>query len=357
MQHVQTLLSSGTSRSASICQLAPGFVQEQRQFCRNHFPLMESVVHGYMMGLQECKFQFEKERWNCTGHEIMLPGPQKPRTYMDRLIAKSTRESAYVLAIVAAGVSHAVTKACSSGVHETCGCDRTVYEHPQAPNFKWSGCSDNIHFGTAFTRQFLDVREKRKMQRNAKLGLTNLHNNHVGRQSVMTNMRIRCKCHGVSGSCETRTCWRSVPSFRVVGTELKKLFEEATQVEYRNKRLEPAFMSGNRAARNLRPNSDGNNNPTTNSGTPRVTENNLIYLRDSPSFCDHNHNWGSLGTSGRLCNATDHSAADSCNHLCCQRNFIRVEYTQEVDCDCKFHWCCEVRCKKCKQVTVTATCN
>ena len=93
-----------------------------------------------------------------------------------------TRESAFVLAVTSAGISHAVTKACSSGMHDSCGCDRTIYDHERQPNFEWSGCSDNIHFGAAFSRKFLDSREKGRVQRNPKLGLTNLHNNHVGRQ-------------------------------------------------------------------------------------------------------------------------------------------------------------------------------
>lgn len=67
-------------------------------------------------------------------------------------------------------------------MHDSCGCDRTIYDHERQPNFEWSGCSDNIHFGAAFSRKFLDSREKGRVQRNPKLGLTNLHNNHVGRQ-------------------------------------------------------------------------------------------------------------------------------------------------------------------------------
>ncbi|VDP25400.1 unnamed protein product [Schistosoma mattheei] len=101
--------------------------------------------------------------------------------YLYSIFFVGTRESAYVLAVTSAGVSHAVTKACSSGLHDNCGCDRTIYDHPREPNFEWSGCSDNIYFGAEFSRQFLDVRERNRLKRNPKLGLTNLHNNYVGR--------------------------------------------------------------------------------------------------------------------------------------------------------------------------------
>jgi len=45
-------------------------------------------------------------------------------------------------------------------------------------------------------------------------------------------MKIQCKCHGVSGSCEVKTCWRSVPSFREVGSILKDKYNGATEVIY-----------------------------------------------------------------------------------------------------------------------------
>jgi len=39
------------------------------------------------------------------------------------------------------------------------------------------------------------------------------------RQIIERAMRIECKCHGVSGSCELRTCWKAMPSFREVSRQ------------------------------------------------------------------------------------------------------------------------------------------
>lgn len=120
-----------------------------------------------------------------------------------------TREAAFVYAISSAGVAFAVTRACSSGELEKCGCDRTVHGVspqgkcgrwggesgraeawpslicgpfcPPAPGFQWSGCSDNIAYGVAFSQSFVDVRERSKGASSSR-ALMNLHNNEAGRK-------------------------------------------------------------------------------------------------------------------------------------------------------------------------------
>jgi len=52
----------------------------------------------------------------------------------------------------------------------------------------------------------------------------------VYEQAIEDYMNVQCKCHGVSGSCEIRTCWRSVPPFQEVGSILNDKYNGATEV-------------------------------------------------------------------------------------------------------------------------------
>lgn len=122
------------------------------------------------------------------------------------LYIAATRETAFIHAITTAGVSHAVTRACSSGRLERCGCDRsveggatTVRSSSPANDvttgadgggggggaskaFQWAGCSDNVAYGSAFSKSFVDAREIRPKRRDSAKTLMNLHNNNAGRK-------------------------------------------------------------------------------------------------------------------------------------------------------------------------------
>ena len=80
-----------------------------------------------------------------------------------------------------------------------------------------------IWFFFQVSRQFLDSGETGSNPRS----LANLHNNQAGRVAVRKTMRQLCKCHGVSGSCATQTCWRQISDFKEVGTFLKKQYKRA----------------------------------------------------------------------------------------------------------------------------------
>ena len=96
------------------------------------------------------------------------------------VLCLGTREAAFVHAISSAGVSHAVTRSCSSGHLDSCGCDRSI-QGTSPQGFEWAGCSDNIAYGNAFSKNFVDVRERAKGKRAGK-ALMNLHNNEAGRR-------------------------------------------------------------------------------------------------------------------------------------------------------------------------------
>lgn len=50
-----------------------------------------------------------------------------------------------------------------------------------ASGFQWSGCSDNIAYGVAFSQSFVDIRERSKGA-SSNRALMNLHNNEAGRK-------------------------------------------------------------------------------------------------------------------------------------------------------------------------------
>jgi len=103
---------------------------------------------------------------------------------------------AFVHAISSAGVAHTVTRACSTGSLNRCGCDKTVGQRTTigpgasrrnarglsgSTSFQWAGCSDNAAYGSAFAKLFVDARERAK-GKEASRALMNLHNNNAGRK-------------------------------------------------------------------------------------------------------------------------------------------------------------------------------
>lgn len=53
----------------------------------------------------------------------------------------------------------------------------------------------------------------------------------------------------------------------------------------------------------------------------RPTSEDLLYLDDSPNYCDASNHTGTTGTSGRACNRTS-SGTDGCNLMCCGRGSV-----------------------------------
>lgn len=114
-----------------------------------------------------------------------------------------------------------------------------------------------------------------------------------------------CKCHGVSGSCTMKTCWHSLPHFREVGKALMRKYWKARSVSVAAVAGgHQQRSSGKRSSKRLRLKL----RLTRSSAAveePKITE--LVYLEQSPNYCDRDFGTGSLGTYGRSCNRTSTS--------------------------------------------------
>lgn len=49
-------------------------------------------------------------------------------------------------------------------------------------------------------------------------------------QVVRSSLSTACKCHGVSGSCSIKTCWKALPDFDKIGATLKERYFLAVEV-------------------------------------------------------------------------------------------------------------------------------
>ncbi|KAL4713766.1 hypothetical protein ACJJTC_004297 [Scirpophaga incertulas] len=132
-------------------------------------------------------------------------------------------------------------------------------------------------------------------------------------QVVKEMVRRECKCHGVSGSCAVRTCWRALPAFPAVAAALAD--------KYRRARLVAAVAAAATATAGAGAAARGRAGPLYapplaqpvaptqglllrrgGGGTgraPRRSE--LVYLQPSPSYCEPSAAAAAPGTRGRHC--------------------------------------------------------
>ncbi|KAK4809324.1 hypothetical protein QYF61_023317 [Mycteria americana] len=381
-----------------ICDNIPGLVNKQRQLCQRYPDIMQSVGEGAKEWIRECQHQFRHHRWNCSTLD-------RDHTVFGRVMLRSSREAAFVYAISSAGVVYAITRACSQGDLKACSCDplKRGRSKDERGEFDWGGCSDNINYGIRFAKAFVDAKEKKVKDARA---LMNLHNNRCGRMAVKRFLKLECKCHGVSGSCTLRTCWLAMSDFRKTGDYLRKKYNGAIQVTMNqdgtgftvaNKNFRkptktdlvyfensPDYCVMDKSA------AFGGHAAAPRCGTCCDRNDEVSPLRQSyprpPSQGVDTHSYhcyqlrgggwrkhltkaeevrttrsrflpaGSLGTAGRVCNKMSRGT-DGCEVMCCGRGYDTMRVTRVTKCECKFHWCCAVRCKECEDTVDVHTCK
>jgi wingless-type MMTV integration site family protein 11 len=295
-----------------------GLLKDQRLICRRNLELMPVVVRASRQVVDICQELFADRRWNCSSVQLAP-------NYMADLTGGS-REQAYLYALSAASLTQAIAKACSSGASAKCSCGPLPNEPPPG-EFKWGGCGDDVGFGVIFSKWFTDTPWNKK--KNSKRHLVNIHNNAVGRQMVSESLAPTCKCHGVSGSCSIKTCWKALPDIRQFGLALQKRYATALEVNARTERRsrQRSLVAVQRNRRS-------------------VAEDELVYYTISPDYCLPDKSLGSIGTRGRECQK-DHPGSGGCRSMCCGRGYTVETVQVRHRCDCKYYWCCYVKCSTC----------
>ncbi|XP_049772038.1 protein Wnt-11b-2-like [Schistocerca cancellata] len=352
---------SGACRRA---RASLGLARRQARLCRSaDGEAMPHVARAAALAAATCQALFADRRWNCSS---VNSAPA-----FSRDLTTGTREQAYVYALSSAAVAHAVARACAAGTLRQCGCALPPRDPPNG-NFKWGGCGDNLKWGLSFARRFTDPPERRSAKEKPKsrstvapapasggsggsgrlrgrvrrqLAAVNLHNNRAGRLAVEASVQTQCKCHGVSGSCNIKTCWRALPPLADVGERLKRRFAVAAEVVSRRVG----------AGRRLLPAPAPQAAPAAAARAP-FSHHDLIYVTKSPDYCQRDPRVGSVGTKHRICNTTSHGY-DSCNEMCCGRGHYTVTVERVERCHCKYYWCCYVKCKTCRYWEEVHRCN
>ncbi|KAK7174584.1 hypothetical protein R3I93_001710 [Phoxinus phoxinus] len=293
--------------------------RRQKRLCRREPGLAETLRESVRLSLLECRYQFRNERWNCS-----MDG-------RGSLLKRGFKETAFLLAVSSAALSHALAKACSSGRMERCTCDDSPgLQHREA--WQWGVCGDNLKYSTKFLKKFLGQKRVSKDLR----AQIDSHNINVGIRAVKSGLKTTCKCHGVSGSCAVRTCWKQLSPFQDTGHLLKYRYDTAIRVHsVTNSATGETELASPRRHSNTVP-------------RPRPTE--LVFLEESPSFCRPSRY--SPGTAGRPC-----SKDTSCSSLCCGRGYNTALHLTTLSCHCQVRWCCHVECQTCLREEEVYTCK
>ncbi|KFB53736.1 AGAP009735-PA-like protein [Anopheles sinensis] len=295
---------SPMTKSPGPCRYLVG-TRKQNHQCRRDIGLPEAIKEARRLAVTHCEEQFRYDRWNCS---IETRGKRN-------IFKKVYRETAFVHALTAAAITHAVARACAEGKMTKCQCASERKPEATSLAWRWGGCSDNLKHGKRVARNFLELQPKAgdpvaEMLR---------HDSEVGISAITSAMTDRCKCHGVSGSCSMKTCWRRLGDFNTTAALLRTKYHLAIRkIPVNNK------TSRRSAPRDFRPRD--------------AVYDQLYYFETSPTFCSV--------TRGRRC-----LHPDNCATLCCGRGYTTKVIKTLEKCRCRFTngRCCQVVCDYCEK--------
>lgn len=156
-------------------------------------------------------------------------------------------------------------------------------------------------------------------------------------KAVRATLRKQCRCHGVTGSCAALTCWRRLPPFKEIGKYLDEKYRKAKRVRYIKNKFRTKGSKGFK--------------------TIARREQTLIYTDTSPDYCERNVTVASQGVLGRECQGTEKNL-EKCRKICTSCGLKAIDYKelQSINCNCRFQWCCKVKCGLCQRPVCKTKC-
>ncbi|KAH8411887.1 hypothetical protein KR222_001281, partial [Zaprionus bogoriensis] len=361
------------------------------EICRHDSALLKEIINGINLGFRECEFQFRNRRWNCT----VL------RKSMRKILMRDSRETGFVNAITAAGVTYAVTKACTMGQLVECSCDKSHMRRNGGQPQMVNAATAEAALERQQQRQQMPLQQLQQQRNNNNNNLTDLllgrRNNQRGggkrgRRKFWDNIKFPqgewewggCSDNVNFGLRHSRAFLDAKHRQRRsdLGTLVKLHNNNAGRLAIRDAmRLEckchglsgsctvktcwlkmPPFREISSrlrdrydGARKVALRNDGNSFMPETPHTKPANKYQLVYADDSADFCTANPKTGALGTQDRECNATS-LGPDSCDLLCCSRGHKHRVVKELTNCNCVFKWCCEVTCEKCVEHREVNTC-
>uniref|UniRef100_A0A8R1I181 Protein Wnt n=1 Tax=Caenorhabditis japonica TaxID=281687 RepID=A0A8R1I181_CAEJA len=297
--------------------------------CRSHPSTVISAFEGIQEGLAHCANRLRFQQWDCSEagnimHDppllrsggCLFNGAQAARDPFQEVLFRYSsiplgfRESSLIWALSSASAAWGVATACAQGWIDDCACNNHLGQN----EYEFGGCTHGVQHGITASRKLLT----KVGAVSSLLRKVEKHNLKAGRLAVKKTLISSCKCHGVSGSCQQKTCWKRTATLEHITDYLVEKYARAKLY--------------------------------TDDSVVKTTD--LIYLEASPDVCN------TKSVAGRVCawrNET-HTQGD-CDRLCCGNGFSIRHEVVRVKCDCEFVWCCNLVCKDCIQHRWISTCN
>lgn len=283
--------------------------KRQTKMCKREPGISSILVTAKQQAIAACEEAFQYDRWNCS----LIYNKKAKRS----IFKKIYRETAFIYALVAASITHAVARGCSSGELDRCSC---LGSFQNETNLR-GGCGDDFKYGKRFTRNFLEW----KQAGNDQIAEILKQDVNIGIDAVGEQLKEVCKCHGFSGSCTTKTCWKRLGPFNSAMGLLKKYYHHAIKKKLVNYTTKRAITP--KVRRKM-----------------EIDKKKLVYLQRTPNLC--------VSTKGRIC-----KDRQNCATLCCGRGFIVGKKSVSSRCKCKMVECCLVKCDTCVEEVDFYTCK